>query len=200
MRGTTASGYVGQPWAISQEINCSSPSEFNHAARNSLASGLNALNMVLDKATRNGHDPDWAQAGGSRFRRALHRDARATWTARWKALTSETLRSSFAPARRRCRSPRCWWRWRGSARKRPACLRGCIEMDPLGVLSHEGSLPQSLEGAYREMAALTRWAADARAAVANHLRPQPRLARSRRQCRAGTGFHPGHRRRISPRK
>ena len=32
-------------------------------------------------------------------------------------------------------------------------------MDPLGVLSHEGSLPQSLEGAYREMAALLRWAA-----------------------------------------
>jgi methylmalonyl-CoA mutase len=33
-----------------------------------------------------------------------------------------------------------------------------VEMDPLGVLSHEGSLPQSLAGAYREMAALTRWA------------------------------------------
>jgi len=38
-------------------------------------------------------------------------------------------------------------------------LRGCVEMDPLGVLTHEGSLPQSLAGAYREMAALTRWAA-----------------------------------------
>ena len=39
--------------------------------------------------------------------------------------------------------------------KQPACLRGCIEMDPFGVLSHEGRLPQSLDGAYQEMAALT---------------------------------------------
>ena len=49
-------------------------------------------------------------------------------------------------------------------------------MDPLGVLAHEGRLPQSLDGAYREMAALTRWAADARAPVANRLRPQPGVA------------------------
>jgi len=44
-------------------------------------------------------------------------------------------------------------------KKTPTALRGCIEMDPLGVLSHEGKLPQSVDGAYREMAALTRWAA-----------------------------------------
>jgi methylmalonyl-CoA mutase len=43
---------------------------------------------------------------------------------------------------------------------KPSILRGCIEMDPLGVLAHEGSLPQSMEDAYREMAVLTRWAAD----------------------------------------
>src|SRR5262249_39878981 len=39
-------------------------------------------------------------------------------------------------------------------------LRGCIEMDPLGVLSHEGKLPQSIKGAYEEMANLTCWAAE----------------------------------------
>ena len=84
-------------------------------------------------------------------------------------------------------------------KKSPASLRGCIEMDPLGVLAHEGTLPQSLDGAYREMAALTRWAAVHAPQLANHLRPQPRLARSRRQRRAGTGLHAGHRRRISAR-
>ena len=61
VRGTVAGGYACQPWAVSQEITCSSPAEFNHEARNSLAGGLNALNMVLDKATRNGRDPDWAK-------------------------------------------------------------------------------------------------------------------------------------------
>lgn len=37
-------------------------------------------------------------------------------------------------------------------------MHGCIEMDPLGVLAHEGRLPQSLGGAYEEMATLTDWA------------------------------------------
>src|SRR5262245_35227940 len=61
VRGTTASGYLKQPWSSSQEITCASPAEFNHIARNSLSQGLNALNMVLDKATRDSHDPDWAK-------------------------------------------------------------------------------------------------------------------------------------------
>ena len=45
-------------------------------------------------------------------------------------------------------------------KQKHSLLQGCIETDPLGVLTHEGSLPQSMPGAYREMAALTRWAAD----------------------------------------
>jgi len=61
VRGATASGYLHEPWDVSQEIITSSPSEFNHAARNSVSRGSNALNMVLDQATRDGHDPDWAR-------------------------------------------------------------------------------------------------------------------------------------------
>ena len=45
-------------------------------------------------------------------------------------------------------------------KQKHSLLQGCIETDPLGVLTHEGSLPQSMPAAYREMAALTRWAAD----------------------------------------
>src|SRR5689334_15054646 len=56
-RGATASGYLKQPWDVSQEITVSSPTEFNQAARNYISRGLNALNMVLDQATRNGNDP-----------------------------------------------------------------------------------------------------------------------------------------------
>ena len=170
VRGSKASGYAGQPWAISQEINCSSPSEFNHAARNSLDRGLNALNIVLDKATRNGHDPDWAQpqevgSGGLSIAtvgdldRALEGiDLGNTWLfVRSGASAMPFAALLVALARQR--------------KKAPACLYGCIEMDPLGVLSHEGSLPQSLEDAYREMAALLRWAAARRALPSNHLRP-----------------------------
>ena len=64
-----------QPWEVSQEIAASSPTEFNNAARNSITRGLNALNMVLDQATRNGHDPDWAQPEEVGSGGLLHRDA-----------------------------------------------------------------------------------------------------------------------------
>jgi methylmalonyl-CoA mutase len=158
-RGATASGFVGQPWAISQEITCSSPSEFNHEARNSLAGGLNALNMVLDKATRNGSDPDWAnpaEVGSGGLSVATLRDLE-------RALEGVDLATTFLCVRCGASAMPFAALLMALMRKRmqpAAVLRGCIEMDPLGVLSHEGSLPQSLEGAYREMAALTRWAAD----------------------------------------
>ncbi|MGA2245348.1 MAG: methylmalonyl-CoA mutase family protein [Verrucomicrobiota bacterium] len=158
VRGTTASGFVKEPWAVSQEIACASPTEFNHAARNSIARGLNALNMVLDRATRDGHDPDWAQpedVGGGGLSIATLGDLDRALEGVDLEKTSLFVRSGasalpfaallIALARKR--------------RKTSAQLRGCIEMDPLGVLAHEGRLPQSLPSAYREMAALTRWAA-----------------------------------------
>jgi methylmalonyl-CoA mutase len=157
VRGGNASGYLKEPWAVSQEIAYSSPTDFNHAARNSLSRGLNALNMVLDKATRNGHDPDWAQpeeVGSGGLSIATLDDLDRALEGVDLDTTSLFIRSGasampfaallVALARKRGKSP--------------SALRGCIEMDPLGILAHEGTLPQSLAGAYREMAALTQWA------------------------------------------
>jgi methylmalonyl-CoA mutase len=158
VRGSSAAGYLQHPWEISQEIQASSPAEFNQAARNSLSRGLNALNMVLDKATRHGLDPDWAQAedvGCGGLSIATVEDLTQALEGIDLEKVSLFVRSGasalpfavlLAALLRR--------------RKQPASsLRGCVEMDPLGVLSHEGCLPQSLPGAYREMAALTKWAA-----------------------------------------
>ena len=157
VRGATASGYVHEPWAVSQEITCASASEFNNAARNSISRGLNALNMVLDHATRNGHDPDWARpedVGCAGLSIATLGDLDRALEGVDLEKTSLFVRSGasalpfaallLALAKKRGKSP--------------AQLRGCIEMDPLGVLAHEGRLPQSFDGAYREMATLTRWA------------------------------------------
>ena len=158
VRGTSASGFVKEPWSVSQEIACASPTEFNHAARNSIARGLNALNMVLDRATRNGHDPDWAQpedVGGGGLSIATLSDLDRALEGVDLEKTSLFVRSGasalpFAALLIALTKKR---------RKTSAQLRGCIEMDPLGVLAHEGRLPQSLTGAYREMATLTRWSA-----------------------------------------
>ena len=159
VRGAHSSGYVQQSWSISQEIAYSNAREFNHAARNSIGRGLTALNMVLDQATRDGHDPDWAlpeQVGFGGLSIATLDDLDRALEGIDLESTSLFIRSGasampfaallVALARRR--------------KKTPTALKGCIEMDPLGVLAHQGKLPQSVEGAYREMVALTRWAAE----------------------------------------
>jgi methylmalonyl-CoA mutase len=115
--------------------------------------------MVLDQATRDGHDPDWAlpeQVGFGGVSIATLGDLDHALDAIDLETTSLFIRSGasampfgallVALARQR--------------KKTPAILKGCIEMDPLGVLAHQGKLPQSLDGAYREMAVLTRWAID----------------------------------------
>lgn len=157
VRGSSASGYVAKSWEVSQEIACADSAAFNLAARQSIDRGLHALNIVLDRATRNGFDPDWAREenvglGGLSIASCDDLD-RALEGIRLDE-TSLFIRSGasalpfaallFALARRRGFGPEE--------------LRGCIEMDPIGVLAHEGKLPQSLDGAWLEMATLTEWA------------------------------------------
>jgi methylmalonyl-CoA mutase len=158
VRGASASGYVKESWDVSQEIAVGSPTEFNHAARNSISRGLNALNMVLDRATRNGLDPDWAQAedvgcGGLSIATIGDLDRALDGVDLEK--TSLFVRSGASALPFAAVLIALAWK----RKKALIQLRGCIEMDPLGVVAHEGKLPQSLAGAYREMAALTAWAA-----------------------------------------
>ena len=158
VRGATASGYLHEAWDVSQEIISSSPSEFNHAARNSVSRGSNALNMVLDKASRDGHDPDWARPeevghGGLSIATLADLD---------RALEGIDLEHVRLFVRTGASGMPFAALLAGLAAKRKkaiTALQGCIETDPLGVLSHQGRVPQSMPGAYREMAALTRWAA-----------------------------------------
>ncbi len=159
VRGASASGYVKQPWDASQEITVSSPTAFNEAARNSLARGLNALNIVLDRATRNGQDPDWAQPNEV----GLGGLSIATLNDLDRALEGVDLDKISLFVRSGASAmpfAALLIALAGKRKKTPANLRGCIEMDPLGVLSHEGRLPQSMDGAYQEMASLTSWAAE----------------------------------------
>ncbi|MDB6057497.1 MAG: methylmalonyl-CoA mutase, partial [Verrucomicrobiales bacterium] len=159
VRGSNPSGMVGKPWKVSQELTNSSPTAFNHAARNSISRGLNALNIVLDKATRDGNDPDWAKPEDVGFGGL----SIATLDDLDRALDGIDLEKTFLLIRSGASAMPIAALLVALTRQRKktlTALRGCIEMDPLGVLSHEGKLPQSLEGAYDEMAALTQWAAE----------------------------------------
>lgn len=158
VRGASAAGYVGKPWDVSQEIKEPDPAVFNDTAQASLQRGLTALNIVLDQATRRGADPDWAKpaevgTGGlsiaslADLDRALQGIDLERVPLFVRAGASGMPFAALLAALARIR------------RKDIAKLRGCIEIDPLGVLAHDGALPQSLGSAYREMAALTSWAA-----------------------------------------
>lgn len=157
VRGSTAAGLAGKPWEVSQEISFPSALEFNTAARNMLERGLTALNVVLDHATRNGKDPDWAQAGevgAGGLSIVTLEDLQRAFDGIDLRKVSLLIRSGSS-ALPFAALLAAMVRKRGSFTHN---LRGCIEMDPIGVLSHEGTLPHSLKGAYREMAELTRWA------------------------------------------
>lgn len=159
-RGSRASGYRGRAWEVSQEIRAASPAEFNDAARSSLQRGLTALNIVLDQATRRGADPDSASAaevgaGGLSLATLADLD---------RALDGIDLAAVPLFIRSGASGMPVAALLAALARRRGVALtavQGCIEVDPLGVLAHEGRLPQSLAGAYREMAAVTAWAAEA---------------------------------------
>jgi len=156
-RGSRPEGQTTDGWEICQELVLGNPREFNAAARTGLDRGLTAINFYLDKATRAGLDPDMAPVGDVGF------GGVSIATTEDLARALDGIDVENVPLFVRTGSSAlpfaallvAWMRERG---RDPGKLRGCIEMDPLGVLSHEGTLPHSLDGAYREMAHLTTWA------------------------------------------
>ena len=158
VRGGQASGSVKQGWEISQEISFGSATLFNTTARAWLNRGLTAINLPLDPATRAGADPGWASpADIGRGGLSL-----ATVSDLTRALQGIDLSAAPLYVRTGVAALPFTALLASMARERKLDLkviRGCVEMDPLGVLVHEGTLPQSLAGAYDEMATLTRWAA-----------------------------------------
>ncbi|MDR2549791.1 MAG: acyl-CoA mutase large subunit family protein [Desulfobulbus sp.] len=157
MRGTSASGHVVNSWHIAQEITLTEPEAFNRAAQFDLGRGQNSLNIILDRASLHGVDPDRApqeDVGVGGLSLATLTDARTAFTG--IDLTSLPFRlscgaSGIAPAALIAALI-------AEQGKPAADLRGTLAVDPLGTLAMEGGLPCSLEAAYDRMAQLTRWA------------------------------------------
>lgn len=156
-RGIAAEGYVSQSWEVSQELPYPSPREFNDAARHDLSRGLTALNLSLDAATRAGQDPDSAKSGEigkGGVSIASIKDLSTALEDIDLEKTSLFIRSG-ASGLPFAALLAALFKSRGLDLGK---LHGSIENDPLGVILHEGTLPQSLDEAYRELAQLTAWA------------------------------------------
>ena len=157
VRGITALGHVHRPWAVCQELPYRTPHEFNWAMRHDLERGLDMVNLVLDKATLFGQDPDEANIGDvgrggvsiatvDDLATALHKidleEIPIFMQASSAALPMTALLMALI-------------RRQGKSTKK---LRGCIGMDSLHTLVTEGAFPRSLAGAYDRMAQLMIWA------------------------------------------
>lgn len=158
VRGTEPAGFIFKPWDISQELSCSTPEEFNAAALHDLNKGQTALNIVLDQPTRQGLDPDQAEAGQVGYKGVSLSSLADMKTALDGVNLSATplfvetgstavpfaaLAAALADSRGESASN----------------LKGCIGADPLGELALNGTLPLDLSTSYDSMAALGGWAA-----------------------------------------
>ena len=146
VRGTRASGYVGQPWAVSQEIAASSPEAFNETARHGLERGLTALNIALDQAGRNGADPDWPGAGEHVGRAGL---SIATLDDLDRALRGINLEAVPLFIRSGASGLSVGALLVALAQQRGVALgklRGCVEISPLGILARGYSICFALPG------------------------------------------------------
>ncbi|WP_028317878.1 methylmalonyl-CoA mutase family protein [Desulfobulbus elongatus] len=157
LRGTTASGHVVNAWHIAQEITLAEPEAFNRAAQFDLGRGQNSLNIVLDRASLHGDNPDQAPqeaVGAGGLSLATLADAQAAFAG--IDLTSLPFRltcgaTGIGPAALLA----ALVEEQGAS---TAALRGSLVVDPLGTLAVAGTLPCPLETAYDRMAQLTRWA------------------------------------------
>jgi methylmalonyl-CoA mutase len=157
VRGGETAGYVLEPWLVCQELPYSTPEEFNAALRHDLQRGQTAINLLLDRATLRGQDPDEAQVGD------VGRDGLSVAMVDDLAKALEGIDLEHTPIYVQASSAAqpttallmALVRRQG---KSTAKLAGGIEMDPLGILAREGVFPRSIPGAYDRMAELMTWA------------------------------------------
>ena len=157
VRGTTALGNTRRPWGVCQELPYRTPAEFNWAVRHDLERGQTMVNLVLDKATLFGLDPDEAQVGdvGRGGVSIATVDDLATALLKIDLEQVPIFMQASSAALPMTALLIALMRRQGKSTKN---LRGCIGMDSLQTLVSEGTFPRSLKGAYDRMAHLTIWA------------------------------------------
>lgn len=156
VRGTSASGYITQPWLIAQAADVALPAEFNRVARNELDKGATSVHAVLDYATLHGKDADKAAAemvGKGGLSVSTIEDVREAFAGIDFAETPLHMNagaSGILLLAMLCATAK-------AQGKSIDSIKGCIGSDPVGTWVAEGELPCSLDALYDEMAYATLW-------------------------------------------
>lgn len=154
-RGSAAQGV--EPWKICQELPYGNPAEFNQALLQDLNRGQNAVNLLLDVATRLGVDPDRAQVGdvgGCGLSVANVADL-------GRALAGVDLDAAPLYAQAGVAGPALvamLTALRRSQGKGSRLPRGAVLSDPVGELLQRGSLPLPTAKVFDTIAETVGWA------------------------------------------
>ncbi|MBD3308738.1 methylmalonyl-CoA mutase [candidate division KSB3 bacterium] len=157
VRGNRVDGHKTQPWDVAQEIPYGRPQEFNRALRNDLTAGQTAVNLILDSASQQGHDPDHAppeEIGGGGVSLTTSEDLERALDGvdlEQTPLLIDAGESAIAVTALLA----AHLHKQGKSLQK---LRGGIGLDPLHTWITTGTLPYPLEIAYKKMAGLTHWA------------------------------------------
>lgn len=157
VRGTTASGFVCNPWRICQELTIADPADFNTEALYDLARGQDGLTMVLDQASVTGHDASDADTQAVGCGGVSISCADDLKTALNKVNLNDVQVQCFAGA-----SPlplvAMLAHITASDKMDLSTIGGCIGADPLALVVREGTIPMSMDDAWDSLAATMRWA------------------------------------------
>lgn len=151
-RGSNAAGFRQKPWLVAQELSFGCLDEFNKALKSDLMRGQNSVAVLPDVATRHGRDPDEAvvgEVGECGLSLANLDDASRAFSgvdfhaapvlvfAGATALPLAGLLQAFSGDKG---------------------FSGAVLADPLTEWARDGKLDLSLDDAYSELAALSKWA------------------------------------------
>lgn len=137
LRGTTAGGYIANPWKMAQGVDAVDPAEFNKLAKFELEKGATAITAVLAKSTKLGV----AYTADEEGRGVAIQDAEDVKVA-FDGITAPVYAMAGASA-----LPLL-----NLFKEAGVAATGCIGADPVGALLADGKLPCSMEQLLDEMA------------------------------------------------
>ncbi|MFF2875950.1 methylmalonyl-CoA mutase family protein [Gottfriedia sp. NPDC057991] len=162
VRGTSEQGYLEKPWEISQELDCSSPMEFNCVAKHDLDKGQTMLKIQLNESLETTSKNNNSNKGLILTSINDFRIAFQNINLEEVPLYIETVNGGQAFFG----SFIAYLQQQNYDFNK---INGFIGMDPISNLVKEGTLPYSLENAYKMMAEITKWSINHTANLRNIL-------------------------------
>jgi len=157
VRGTSPTGAICRSWLVAQEIVYPDPFVTNEALKNDLKRGQTAINLPLDRASKNAQDPDQNSAvgvGEGGISVTTYKD----WEMALKDVPIDQIPIFIQGGDSGIAITAMLMAYAKSCGYSLSNISGWIGIDPLGMLAQSGSITTSLAVIYDEMAELTRWA------------------------------------------